>query len=81
LFEVGLVVEVVAGVEGGMEVVGTFSCCCCCWMALFRDMWWLLVVVIGAVVDAAIVGVNTTVFLLRAMDEDVALRMFAHCFP
>ena len=75
----GLVVEVVAGVEGGMEVVGTFSCFCC-EVALFRDMWWLLVVVIGAVVDAAIVGVNTNVFLLSAMDEGVAPRVLAHCF-
>jgi hypothetical protein len=53
---------------------------CSCEGALLWAMWWFLVVVVGAVVDMTVVGMDTTVFFLGAVDKDVAAGVFADCF-
>jgi hypothetical protein len=43
-------------------------------------MRWFLVIVIGAEVDTTVVGMDTTVFFLRAVDKNVVIGVFANCF-
>jgi hypothetical protein len=43
-------------------------------------MWCLLVIVVGAIVDATVIGMDTAVFFLGAVDEDVVVGVFADCF-